>query len=136
MASFVKYQDFVEQLGLETHQLNTDALHVTLSNTAINVAHTQLSQVGEIATGNGFTQGGEDTLNSWSESGGTATCAATDVTFTASGGAIAQFQYVILFNQTATNDELIGSWDYGSAVDLANGESFKVDFTTSSFTLA
>lgn len=50
------------------------------------------------------------------------------MTFTASGGSIATFRYVVLYNDTATNDELIGWWDYGSAVTLASGETFTVDF--------
>ena len=41
---------------------------------------------------------------------------------------MASFRYVVLFNDTATNDELIGWWDYGSAVSLANTETFTVDF--------
>lgn len=136
MASFVKYYDFVEQLGLEQHQLNTDALNVALTNTAPTLTHTTKSQITEIASGNGYTTGGQDTQNTWAEATGTATCAATDVTWTATGGAIAQFRYVVLFNDTNPTDMLVGYWDYGSAVDLASGESFTVDFTTSSFTLA
>jgi hypothetical protein len=34
----------------------------------------------------------------------------------------------VLYSDTAANDELIGWWDYGSAITLANGETFKVDF--------
>jgi hypothetical protein len=34
----------------------------------------------------------------------------------------------VLYNDTASNDELIGYWDYGAAVTLANGETFIVDF--------
>jgi hypothetical protein len=50
-----------------------------------------------------------------------------DTVFTASGGAIGPFRYVILYNSTATN-LLIGSYDYGSNVTLNNTETFTVDF--------
>lgn len=135
MASFVKYYEFVQELGLEGHLLTTDQVNVALTNTAPTLTHTTLAQVTEITAANGYVADGEDTANGWTNTTGTSTCAASDVTWTASGGAINTFQYVILFNVTA-GDKLIGYWDYGSAVDLAVGESFTVDFTTSSFTLA
>jgi hypothetical protein len=37
----------------------------------------------------------------------------------------------VLYNDTATNKELIGWWDYGSAVTLADTETFTVDFDPS-----
>jgi hypothetical protein len=93
------------------------------------------ADLAEIAGGNGYTAGGEDTTNTYSEANGTGTCGATDVTWTASGAAIAQFRYVVLYDDTHASDILIAWWDYGSAVDLADGESFTVDFTNL-FTLA
>jgi hypothetical protein len=47
---------------------------------------------------------------------------------TASGGSVAPFQYVVIYNDTATNDELICWFDYGSSVTLANGETLTLDF--------
>jgi hypothetical protein len=41
---------------------------------------------------------------------------------------VADFRYVVLYNNTATNDELIGYWDYGSTVSLASTETFTIDF--------
>jgi hypothetical protein len=136
VATYNKFEDFVEQLGLEVHQLNTDTLKIYLSNTAPSASLDAVkADLAEIAGGNGYTAGGEDTQNTWSETGGTATLAGTDVVWTASGGAIAQFRYVVLYNDTSTNDNLIAWWDYGSAVDLASGETFTVDFGASIFTL-
>jgi hypothetical protein len=37
----------------------------------------------------------------------------------------------VLYNDTATNDELIGWWDYGTTVTITNGNSFTVDFDPS-----
>jgi hypothetical protein len=52
----------------------------------------------------------------------------TDLVLTASG-TVATFRYVVIYNDTATNDELIAWFDYGSGgVTMLNGETFTVDF--------
>ncbi len=48
---------------------------------------------------------------------------------------MATFRYVVIYNDTATNDELIGFYDYGSDVTLANGETFTIDFTGAFITI-
>jgi hypothetical protein len=60
------------------------------------------------------------------------------VNFVASGGAIAQFRYAVLYNSTAASGNLIGWWDYGAEVNLTNGNTFTValDQTNGVFTLA
>jgi hypothetical protein len=58
-----------------------------------------------------------------------------DLTLTASGGAVAAFQYVVLYNDTAANDELIGWIDYGSAITLASGDGLVIDFSAVSITV-
>ena len=70
-----------------------------------------------------------------SESSGTASITGVDVEWTATG-AVGPFRYAVLYNDTHANDALIGWWDYGSSISLANGEKFKVDFGASMFTLA
>ncbi len=137
MASFVKYQDFIETLGKGAHNLHTDTLKIMLSNAAPNVAtHTVRADAGEIAAGQGYTSGGEDTQNTYTESGGTGSCIGVDVTWTATGGSITTFRYVILYNDTHASDALIGYWDYGSSISPATGETFTTDFGSSMFTIA
>lgn len=139
MASFVKYEVFSENLAEKVHDLNADTIKVMLSNTAPNVAtHAVRADVTEISGGNGYTSGGDDTQNATSRSGGTTSVTGVDVTFTASGGSIGAFRYAILYNDTPTSpaDPLIGYWDYGSSITLADGESFTVDFGSSMFTVA
>jgi len=126
VAAFNKHQDFVEQLGLAKHNLNTDTQKVLLTNTAPTAANAVKADLTEISAGNGYTAGGEDTQNTWAESSGTGTLTGTKVVWTASGGTIGPFRYVDIYNDTQTSpaDPLIGWWDYGSAITLAIGETF------------
>lgn len=136
MASFVKYECFSETLSEKAHNLDTDVLKIALTNTAPNVAtHATLADITEISAGNGYTAGGADTTNSTSRASGTTSIVGVDVVWTASGGTIGPFRYVVLYNDT-TSDNLIGYWDYGSAVTLQIGETFTADFGASMFTVA
>lgn len=129
MASFNKFNSFVEAIAEKVHNLGSDTLKVVLTNSAPSAANTQLSDITQIANGNGYTTGGtQASQSSSSQTGGTYKLVLTDVVFTASGGSMGPFRYVVLYNDTATNDELIAYWDYGSAVTLASGETFTVDF--------
>lgn len=138
MADYVKYDQFVEDMGLELHDLDTDTLKFALTNTAPTPAtDALLADITEIAGGNGYTAGGGTVANTaYSEVAGTATLTGDDHTFTAAGGAIAQFRYVVLLNSSHVGSPLICYWDKGSAVDVANGETFKVDLGASILTFA
>lgn len=138
MASFNKYEVFSENLAEKVHNLDSDTLRCLLSNTAPNAAtHALKSDASEISAGNGYTAGGEDTQNATSRSGGTTSITGVDIVWTATG-AVGSFRYVILYNDTPTSpaDPLIGWWDYGSSIALANTETFTVDFGSSLFTIA
>lgn len=130
MITPVKFQSFVEALGREVHNLNSDTLKVALTNTAPNAAtNTQLSHITQISGGNGYTTGGSQAAgNAYSQASGIGKLTANDVTFTAAGGSLGPFRYAVLYNDSASNDELILYADYGSSITLADGESFVVDF--------
>jgi hypothetical protein len=129
MASFNKFQDFVEQLGKAVHDLDgTHTLKVMLCNTAPVATNSVKADLTEISAGNGYSAGGTATTPTWSESSGTAKLVCSDVVFTASGGTIGPFRYAVLYNDTAASDNLIGYWDYGSSITLQDGETFTVDF--------
>ena len=141
MASYVKFQNFVEDLGAGVHDLRAagDTVRVYLSNTAPNVAtHTVKADIAEIAGGNGYTLGGEDVQNTYTETGGTATLDGTNIVWTASGGSFGPFRYAIMYNDTPTSpaDPLIAYWDYGSSITVNDGETFTFNITTNLFTLS
>ena len=141
MASYNKFQDFVEQLGKGVHQLHAagHTLKIYLSNAVPSASLDAVkADLAEITAGNGYTAGGTDIQNDYTESGGTATMTGVDVVWTATGGAIGPFQYVALYNDTPASplDPLVSWWDFGSALTLNNTETFTVDFGASVFTLA
>jgi hypothetical protein len=135
MATYNKFQNFVEDLGLGVHNLNTGTLNVYLSNAAPSASGDAVkADMAEITNQNGYTAP-IDTQNTFAETGGTATLTGTKCVVTASG-TVGPFQYVVLYNDTPTSpaDPLIAWWDYGSALTLANGETFSVKFNNSDTT--
>jgi len=129
MASFNKFQSFVEALAEKKHNLGADTLKVLLTNVAPVNTNTVKGDLTEISAGNGYTAGGTAvTVTSSAQSSGTYKLLANDVVFTASGGSIVPFRYAVIYNDTAASDELIGWWDYGSSLTLLNGETFTVNF--------
>ena len=141
MATYVKFQDFSEQLSKGVHDFSTDTFKLYLTNATPSVsADAVKADLAEISAGNGYTAGGTATTIAVSETGGTTTVTGTQVVFTASGGAIGPFQYVVLYNDSSASDNLVAYWDYGSSISLADGESLTVKFNSASpgtiFTLA
>lgn len=133
MASFNKFNQFVQDLAEKVHNLSTDQVDVYLSNAAPDAAADLVkADLAEITNQNGYTAP-VDTQNTGAEAGGTYTLTGTKVVVTATG-AVGPFQYVVLINQTAASDPLIGYWNYGSAVTLANGETFTIKFNNSDTT--
>lgn len=132
MAAFNKFNSFVEAIAEKVHNLGSDVLKVMLTNSAPLASNTQKSDLTDISAGNGYTAGGTAaTISSSAQSSGTYKLVLADVVFTASGGSIGPFRYAVLYNDTATNKELIGWWDYGSSITLADGETFTVDYDPS-----
>lgn len=128
MATFTKFDSFVEDVFEKVHNLGADTLKVMLTNSAPLATNTVKADLTEISSGNGYTAGGTAaTISSSAQSSGTYKLVLADVTWTASGGSIGPFRYATLYNDTAASKQLIGFWDYGSSVTLAAGESFTWD---------
>lgn len=130
MAAFNKFNSFVETLAEKKHDLGSDTLKVMLTNTAPTASNSVKADLTELAAGNGYTSGGATAaLVSSSQTGGTYKLVLGDpAIFAATGGSLGPLRYAVLYNDSATNDELIGWWDYGSSITLSDGENFSVDF--------
>jgi hypothetical protein len=126
MATFNKLQPFVEQLAEKVHNLGSDQLVVALTNTAPNAAHATLSQLTQVAYT--YCSSRNITTTSSAQTSGTYKLTLTDLVLTATGGAVGPFQYVYIYNDTASSDELIGYYNYGSAITLNAGETLTIDF--------
>jgi len=134
MATITKIQDFSEQLAKGVHNFASHTFKVVLTNTAPSAANTILTDITQISGTNGYTTGGTATTITESETSGTTTIQGTQVVFTAAGGSMGPFRYYVLYNDTATSpaDALVAFWDHGSAVTLADGESFTIKFNNAS----
>ena len=136
MATYNKFNSFVEALAEGKHNLASDTLKVAFSN-ASNApsasAHVKLADIDTIAA----TNLGDVTLtvSSSSQTAGTYKLVVADKTLTATGD-VPAFRYAIIYNDTATDDPLICYFDYGSEVTLAKDDTFKLDFGTELFSLA
>ena len=138
MATYNKYQEFVEDLIEGIHDFDGHVFKVALTDAAPNLdTHVVRADITELATGNGYTQDGHTTtIGGTAEAAGTVSVTATDVVVTASG-AVGPFRYSVLYNTTPAGpvDPLIANWDYGSSISLANTETFTTDFGATLFTL-
>lgn len=127
-SAFFKFNSFVEALAEKVHNLGSDTLTLALcaAANAPVATNTQLSDLTQISYTNLSSR--TLTVSASSQTSGTYKLVITDKTLTASGGSVAAFRYIVIYNDTATNDELIGWYDYGSSLTLADGQSVTIDF--------
>jgi hypothetical protein len=130
MATFNKFDSFVEALTEEVHNFAADQLKVALTDAAHPpvAANTVLANLTEVSYTNCSTR--NVTTSTHAQTSGTYKLVCADLVLTASG-AVGPFQYVVLYNDGATNKELIGWYNYGSEITLASGETLTIDFDQS-----
>lgn len=125
-SAFFKFNSFTEAVAEKVHNLGADQLEVALTNTLPVVGNSVLANITQITYTN--LNARTVTVSGSAQTAGVYKLSITDKTLTSTGGSTGPFRYVVLFNQTATNDELIGWYDYGSSITLGDGESLLLNF--------
>ena len=134
MATYNKFQDYVEQVNKAVHNWSSHTFKAVFTNSAPVNTNTVLADITQISNGGGYTggAGGGLTLDTvtLTEASGTAKTTIADEVFTASGASVGPFRYVVIYNDSATSpaDALVCWFDYGSSITLADGETFTIDF--------
>ena len=125
MATFNKFYSFTEAIAEKKFNLGSDTLKVALSNTAPSLSNTQLLDITEIS----YTNLGSRnlTITSSTQASGLYKLVLADLVLTATG-AVGPFRYVIIYDDTAANKDLIGYFDYGSSTSLVINQTLTLDF--------
>lgn len=128
MASFQKFQPFVEYLAEKAFNLGSDTLTIALTAAASAPVNTNgvLTDLTQISYTNLSTRA--ITTSSSSQTSGTYKLVLTDLVLTASSGSVATFRYIVIYDDTAASDQLVGFYDYAGNVTLADTETFTIDW--------
>lgn len=132
MATYNKFQAWAETM-VEGANLGSDQFALALTNTAPVATNSVLADITQISYTNLSSR--NFTTASSTQSGGTYSLTLNDLVLTASGP-VATFRYAVLYDDTLAGDPLVGWWDYGSSITMANAETFTVDFTGAAITLS
>ena len=131
MATFNKVNSLTYEIGRGRHDFSSHTFKVALTNTAPVVGNTVLADITQVAATGGYVSGGYllDGV-AWSEASGVSKLVITDEVITAVGGSVGPFRYAVIYNDSTTSpvDALIGWYDYGSSITLADGETLTLDF--------
>lgn len=130
MPAFQKFNQFAEDVAKGVHNLSTGALKVALcaSANAPVATNSVLANLTEINYANLSSRAISTT--SCVQTSGTLKLILADLVLTASA-AVPAFRYVVIYNDTPTSpaDPLIGFYDYGADITLANpGDTVTLDF--------
>jgi len=118
--TITKFHSLSEAIAEKVHNLGSDQIVVALSTVLPTTANTVLANITQVSYTNLSTRNVSRTSST--QTSGLYKLILVPLTLTATG-AVAPFRYVTLFNDTATNDELIGFGDLGATTTLASGDS-------------
>lgn len=127
MATFQKFNPFVAAVHNGTHNLGSNSLKVALTNTLPTSSNAVLSDITEIAYT--FLSSRVLTTTSSTQTAGLYKLILADLLLTSSGGTVATWRYIVIYNDTAASKNLICWADYGATVALTDGSTFNIDMS-------
>lgn len=135
MAAFNRINSFAYDLSIGRHNFASGAgYNVVLSTAAANngANSTVITNVTQITAASGYTANGNNVAiasTQGASNGNNTNITGANAVWTASGNnlgnATSNVEFATLFN-TASPFSLVGYWDYGSAITVANTETFTV----------
>ena len=129
MATFQVVDEFANFLGRARDNLATDSFRAVLALTAPTKAGTTiLTDITQIAGTGGYASV-LLTGVAWVETGagtGIWQFSSNAFSWTVSGADFASARYVAIYDDTSTNDDVVGFVDYGASFIVTNGNTFTV----------
>lgn len=126
MAAGNRFNSFIEYVNEKAVNWQTDTFVIALTNSAPSSSNSVLADITEISYTNLSSR--TLTIAAASQTAGTYTATANQLTLTASG-AVATFRYVVMYDSTPAGSPLVQYWDYGSAVTMQSGDTFVIGAT-------
>ena len=129
---------FTLDCGSKLHDLTANTLKLAFTNTAPTTStHVYADITSPLALTNMATSVALTSVV-FTQTTGTATLGAATWTGTSQTGNFGPFQYIVLYNDSATNKNVIGWWDYGTALTLngVNGDQLVITFPSGILTNA
>jgi hypothetical protein len=138
ISTFTFFRQFKENLAKGVHDFTSDSTcTVTCALTAAANAPVNTNEILANLTQISYTNLSSRVFTGITSEHitGTVSFTANDLVLTASGGSVAPFRYIVLYDDDPTSpaDPLIGWFDHGADVTLADGQTLTVDLTTGSF---
>jgi hypothetical protein len=143
----VVFNQFLQDIGRATHQLETDTIRFALITNAVTptastadprwgAGGTTNFDTNEVTAGGNYAAEGGDISATYSQAAGTATFDGTDISIAVNGSNPTNARWGIIYNDTAAGNQAIAFLDLGSVIDLSTG-SFTVTWNASGiFTMA
>lgn len=127
MANLTIFFPFVEKIAEKKIDLSSDTLKIALSDNAPSNSNGVIGDITEINYANCSSR--IISVISSEQTSGVYSLKVSNVTISASGGSIASFRYIIIYDNTS--GDLIGYYDYGSSLTIADGQSLLISFSDS-----
>lgn len=121
MVAATEFHSFIEYVNEKAINWQSDTFVLALTSSAPVVTNTVLADITQISYTNLSSR--TLTITAASQTSGTYTATCSALVMTASGS-VGPFRYIVLYDDTATGDPVAAFWDYGSAITMANGDTF------------